>query len=175
MAKGIPIRPPEYIYRHRTATNFRNRRYNHTTLNFPPNDNNEGLSCRRIALSDYHLAAGFSDGSVRLFHLPTSLHVSTFHPHQRNHFGQYSRAVSGIFFTDTRLVFSSFDGDIHVASIHVPGALRRAHLGDVVTDGVLLDFTGSNRWWIGLYAGTLSSCMHACINKGTFTFSNQFI
>ncbi|XP_076934708.1 transcriptional regulator STERILE APETALA-like [Bidens hawaiensis] len=149
----------EYIYRHRTARNFHSRNYHHTVLNFPLNDN-EALSCRRLALSDYHLAAGFSDGSVRLFHLPTRLHVSTFHPHQRNHFGPFSRAVSGIFFTDTRLVFSSLDGDIHVASIHVPGALRRTHLGDVVTDGVLVDFTGSSRWWIGLYAGVPNRAFH---------------
>ncbi|KAK1424008.1 hypothetical protein QVD17_19319 [Tagetes erecta] len=151
----------EYIYRHRTATNFRSQSYNYTVVNLPPNDNNnESLSCRRLALSDYHLAAGFSDGSVRLFHLPTMLHLSTFHPHQRNHLGPFSRAVSGIFFTDNRLVFSSHDGDIHVASIHVPGALRRAHLGDVVTDGVLVDFTGSNRWWIGLYAGVPNRAFH---------------
>lgn len=147
----------EYIYRHRTARNFRMRRYMYATLNFPPNDNNannESLICRRLALSDYHIAAGFSDGSVRLFHLPTRLHLSTFHPHQRNHLGPFSRAVSGMFFTDNCLVFASLDGDIHVVSINVPGAPRRAHLGDVVTDGVLVDFTGDNRWWVGLYAGS---------------------
>ncbi|KAK9056811.1 hypothetical protein SSX86_024175 [Deinandra increscens subsp. villosa] len=147
----------EYIYRHHTARNFRSRSYHHTTLNFPPTDNNnnndEPLSCCRLALSDHHLAAGFSDGSVRLFHLSTRLHVSTFHPHQRNHLGLYSRAVSGIFFTDNRLVFASLDGDIHVASVNLLGAPRRAHMGDVVTDGVLVDFTGGNRWWVGLYAG----------------------
>ncbi|KAM0063076.1 putative transcription factor WD40-like family [Helianthus debilis subsp. tardiflorus] len=152
----------EYIYRHRTARNFHSRRYDYTTLNFPPNDdnNNEPLSCCRLALSDYHIAAGFSDGSVRLYHLPTR-HVTTFHPHQRNHLGLYSRAVSGIFFTDNRLVFASLDGDIHVASINVPGAAaRRAHLGDVVTDGVLVDFTGCDRWWVGLYAGVPNRAFH---------------
>ncbi|KVI10607.1 hypothetical protein Ccrd_010974, partial [Cynara cardunculus var. scolymus] len=134
----------EYIYRHRTARNFRVRRCLYTTLHFPPNDDNtnDSLSCRCLALSDYHLAAGFSDGSVRLFHLLTRLHLSTFHPHQRNHLGPFSRAVCGIFFTDNRVVFASLDGDIHVASVNVPGAPRRAHLGDVVTDGVLVDFTG---------------------------------
>ena len=145
----------EYIYRHRTATNFRRRRYIYTTLHFPTNENNtnESLSCHRLALSDYHLAAGLSDGSVRLFHLPTRLHVSTFHPHQRNHLGPFSRAVCGLFFSDNRLIFASLDGDIHVASVNVPGATRRAHLGDVVTDGVLVDFAGCNQWWVGLYAG----------------------
>ncbi|KAI3675145.1 hypothetical protein L1987_84730 [Smallanthus sonchifolius] len=152
----------EFIYRHRTATNFRSRSYTYATLNFPPNDdnNNEALYCCRLALSDHHLAAGFSDGSVRLFHLPTRLHVTTFHPHQRNHLGLFSRAVSGIFFTGNRLVFGSLDGDIHVASIDVPGAPRRAHLGDVVTDGVLVDFTGCSRWWVGLYAGVPNCAFH---------------
>ncbi|KAI3769551.1 hypothetical protein L6452_00659 [Arctium lappa] len=152
----------EYIYRHRTARNFRVRRCLYTTLHFPPNDNNanDRLSCRCLALSDYHLAAGFSDGSVRLFHLPTRLHLSTFHPHQRNHLGPFSRAVCGIFFTDNRLVFASLDGDIHVASVNVPGVPRRAHLGDVVTDGVLVDFTGCNQWWIGLYAGVPNRAFH---------------
>ncbi|KAD3066622.1 hypothetical protein R6Q59_019150 [Mikania micrantha] len=151
----------EYVYRHRTASNFRSRTYNYTILNFPPNENNnEALSCCRLALSDHHLAAGFSDGSVRLFHLPTRIYITTFHPHQRNHLGLYSRAVSGIFFTDNRLVFASLDGDIHVASINVQGAPRRAHLGDVVTDGVLVDFTGCNRWWVGLYAGVPNRAFH---------------
>ncbi|KAI3753465.1 hypothetical protein L2E82_25518 [Cichorium intybus] len=152
----------EYIYRHRTARNFRLRRSIYTTLHFPPNDNNnnEALSCHRLALSDYHLAAGFSDGSVRLFHLPTRLHLSTFHPHQRNHLGPFSRAVCGIFFSDNRLIFASLDGDIHVASINVPGATRRAHLGDVVTDGVLVDFAGCNQWWVGLYAGVPNRAFH---------------
>nr|XP_043620073.1 transcriptional regulator STERILE APETALA [Erigeron canadensis] len=156
----------EYIYRHRTTRNFRDRRYIYNTLNFPPNDNNnnnnnnEILSCRRLALSDYHLAAGFSDGSVRLFHLPTRHHVSTFHPLQRNHLGPFSRTVCGIFFTDNRLVFASHDGDIHVASINVPGVTRRAYLGDVVTDGVLVDFAGCNQWWVGLYAGVPNRAFH---------------
>ncbi|XP_071698932.1 transcriptional regulator STERILE APETALA [Rutidosis leptorrhynchoides] len=154
----------EYIYRHRTSRNFLAQRYIYTILHFPPtdnnNDNNGTLSCRRLALSDYHLAAGFSDGSVRVFHLPTRLHVSTFHPQQRNHLGPFSRAVSGIFFMDNRLVFASLDGDIHVASINLPGAPRRAHLGDVVTDGVLVDFTGCNQWWVGLYAGVPNRAFH---------------
>ncbi|CAH1424399.1 unnamed protein product [Lactuca virosa] len=152
----------EYIYRHRTARNFRLRRCIYTTLHFPANDDNtnEGLACHRLALSDYLLAAGFSDGSVRLFHLPTRFHLSTFHPHQRNHLGPFSRAVCGLFFSDDRLIFASLDGDIHVASINDPGATRRAHLGDVVTDGVLVDFAGCNQWWIGLYAGLPDRAFH---------------
>ncbi|MCE2055578.1 hypothetical protein HAX54_042898, partial [Datura stramonium] len=149
----------EYIYWHRTSNNFRRRRYAYRTLHFVPannDNNNDGLSCRRLALSDHHLAAGFSDGSVQLFHLPTRVHLSTFHPQQRDRLGRYSRAVSGIILSDENLVFASLDGDIHVAVIGGAAAApapRRVHLGDVVNDGALVDFTGCGRWWVGLYAG----------------------
>ncbi|KAK3022467.1 hypothetical protein RJ639_046342 [Escallonia herrerae] len=155
----------EYIYRHRTSRNFRVRQYVYTTLDFFPsnnddNNNNEILSCRRLALSDHHLAAGFSDGSVCLFHLPTRLHLSTFHPHHHDRLGPFSRAVAGIILSDTKLVFASFDGDIHVAIIINAGPLRRAHLGDVVNDGVLVDFSGCGKWWVGLYAGVPGRAFH---------------
>ncbi|XP_076930462.1 transcriptional regulator STERILE APETALA-like [Bidens hawaiensis] len=154
----------EYIYRHVTATNFHSGTYIHTTLHFPPNNNNnnddETLICTRVALSDYHIAAGFTDGSVRLYHIPNRLHVGTFRPHQRDHLGIYSRAVSGLFFSGDRLVFASLDGDIHVALINVPGVSRRAHLGDVLDDGVLVDFAGCDRWWVGLYAGVPNRAFH---------------
>lgn len=35
--------------------------------------------------------------------------------------------------------------------------LRRAHLGDVVNDGALVDFSGGDRWWVGLYAGDFAN------------------
>lgn len=146
----------EFIYRHRTARNFRMHRYAYTTLQFIPadhNNNNDGLACRRLALSDHYLAAGLSNGSVCLFHLPNRLHLSTFHPLQRDRLGRFSSAVSGIILSDTQLVFASLDGDIHVAIINQPNHPRRAHLGDVVNDGALVDFTGCNQWWVGLYAG----------------------
>lgn len=146
----------EYIYRHRTSNNFRQRRYLHTTLPFiPPHNNNNGLSCRRLALYNDHLAAGFSDGTVHIFHLPSSLHLTTFYPHHRDRLGRFSSSVSGIILSDARLVFATLDGNIHVtAAIDGGVPLRRAHAGDVVNDGALVDFSGSDRWWVGLYAGS---------------------
>ncbi|KAM1016146.1 hypothetical protein ACFX13_046619 [Malus domestica] len=152
----------EYVYWHRTATNFRTRRSTHTTLHFDPSDveDPDGLTCRCLTLSDAHLACGFADGTVRLFNLATRLHVSTFRPHPRDRLGRFSRAVTGIVITDTALTFALLDGDIHVAIINGPQITRRAHLGDVVNDGVLVDFTGSERWWVGLYAGVPGRAFH---------------
>ncbi|PHU17565.1 Transcriptional regulator STERILE APETALA [Capsicum chinense] len=148
----------EYIYWHQTANNFLHHRYIYNTLRFMPennedDENNNSLSCRRLQLSDYHLAVGFSDGSVQLFFLPRRLHLSTFHPHHRDRLGRFSRAVSGIILSDVQLVFASLDGDIHVVAIGDAALPRRAHFGDVVNDGALVDFTGSDQWWVGLYAG----------------------
>ncbi|KAM7503772.1 hypothetical protein LguiB_002676 [Lonicera macranthoides] len=160
----------EYIYCHRTARNFRMHRNIYTTLHFlpPTDDNNDApLSCRRLALFDHYLAAGFSDGSVRLFHLPTRIHLSTFLPHHRDRLGPFSRAVSGIILSDTQLVFASLDGDIHVAATNnaeLPP--RRTHVGDVVNDGALVDFSGCERWWVGLYAGVPGRAFHVW-NGGT--------
>ncbi|KAL8488596.1 hypothetical protein ACS0TY_024301 [Phlomoides rotata] len=149
----------EYIYRHRTFNNFRRGRYMLTTLPFNiPSDN--GLSCRRLVLSDHHLAAGFSDGAVRLFYLPTGLHLSTFYPQHRDRLGRFSSSVSGIILSDVRLVFATLDGDIHATIINGQMLLRRAHIGNVVNDGALVDFTGSNRWWVGLYAGVPGRAFH---------------
>ncbi|XP_041997662.1 transcriptional regulator STERILE APETALA-like [Salvia splendens] len=139
----------EYIYWHRTAANFRQRRYEHTTLPFT-----DGLLCQRLALSDGYLAAGFSDGGVYLFHLPSRAHLSTFYPLDRHRLGRFSISISGIILSDVRLVFATLDGDIHTATINDGMPLRRAHIGDVVNNGALIDFTGSNRWWVGLYAGS---------------------
>ncbi|KAL5794308.1 hypothetical protein ACOSP7_002902 [Xanthoceras sorbifolium] len=152
----------EYIYRHRTAHNFRTRSFTHYILPFDPFDveSPEGLMCRCLTLSDLHLACGFADGAVRLFHLATRLHVATFHPQFDDSLGQFSRAVSGIIIShnSTRLVFATLGGDIHVAdNINDPAAAalqpRRAHMGVVMVDGVLVDFTGCGRYWVGLYAG----------------------
>ncbi|GAB2274999.1 hypothetical protein Dimus_009767 [Dionaea muscipula] len=171
----------EYIYRHRTARNFRLRRYIYTTLHFtdvaapvPGNNNNDAgadhhLICLRIALSDHHLAAGFSDGSVRLFDLHSHLHLHTFRPFLRDLLGLFSRAVSGIVLSPQRVTFASLDGDVHVSHFAVyggpgpgpgPGATRRARLGDVVNDGALVDFTGCERFWVGLYAGVPGRAIH---------------
>ncbi|XP_051150560.1 transcriptional regulator STERILE APETALA isoform X2 [Andrographis paniculata] len=157
----------EYIYRHRTASNFRVPRYIYTTLQFVApeddnnnNNNNDGLVCRRLALSTRHIAAGFSNGAVRLFHLPSRLHVSTFYPQHRDRLGRFSSAVSGIILSDYSLVFATVDGDIHAAVINGITPLRRAHLGDVVNDGALVDFAGSSQWWVGLFAGVPGRAFH---------------
>ncbi|XP_010270208.1 PREDICTED: transcriptional regulator STERILE APETALA [Nelumbo nucifera] len=151
----------EFISRHRTAFNFRYRRAVYTTLEFDASGNdNDGLICRCLALSDVHLACGFLDGTVRLFDLSSRLHVGTFRPHHRDDLlGAFSRAVSGIILTDTKLVFASLDGDIHVANIHGVGT-RRAQLGSVLNDGTLVDFSGCARWWVGLFAGVPGRAFH---------------
>ncbi|KAM6572217.1 hypothetical protein CsatA_016297 [Cannabis sativa] len=154
----------EYIYWHRTAQNFRLAQYAHTILRFDPNEEEgpaNGLTCRCITLSDTHLACGFSDGSVRLFHLPTRIHVSTFRPRTRAMLGQFSRAITGIVITNNhRLVFGTLVGDIHVALINGPPHTRRVFEGNAVDDGVLVDFTGCGRWWVGLYAGVPDRAFH---------------
>ncbi|MCD9637932.1 hypothetical protein HAX54_021483 [Datura stramonium] len=154
----------EYIYWHQTANNFLHHRYAYNTLHLVPennyDDDNNSIFCRRLALSDHHLAAGFSEGSVQLFFLPTRLHLSTFHPHHRDRLGRFSRAVSGIILSDVQLVFASLDGDIHVVVIGDAAPPRRAHLGDVVNDGALVDFTGCDQWWVGLYAGVPGRAFH---------------
>nr|XP_017251481.1 PREDICTED: transcriptional regulator STERILE APETALA isoform X3 [Daucus carota subsp. sativus] len=104
--------------------------------------------------------AGFSDGTVRLFHLPNMLYLSTFRPQNRNRLGHFSPAVSGIILSESRLVFASLDGDIHVAMTDNAIPPRRAHLGDVVNDGALVDFNGCSQWWVGLYAGVPGRAFH---------------
>ncbi|KAL0334073.1 UNVERIFIED_CONTAM: Transcriptional regulator STERILE APETALA [Sesamum angustifolium] len=171
----------EYIYRQRTACNFQFRRCVYTTLHFIPtvnnNNNNDGLSCRRLALSDHHLAAGFSDGAVHLFHLPGGFHASTFYPQHRDRLGRFSSAVSGIILSDVRIVFATLDGDIHTTDIEDEdiAPLRRAHLGDVVNHGALVDFTGCDRWWVGLYAGNNIAVACTRLRVIVFDLQNQGI
>ncbi|XP_077222182.1 transducin/WD40 repeat-like superfamily protein [Tasmannia lanceolata] len=165
--QGILHRPSwreEYIHRHRTAHNFRIRRAVYTHLEFEAGSNEDGggSSCSCLALSSRHLAAGFLDGSARLFDLPTRRNVSTFRPYQRDRLGRFSCAVSGIIMYGSRVVFASLGGDIHVADLHdpSPNPTRRAHMGNVVNDGTLVDFTGCSRWWVGLYAGVPGRALH---------------
>lgn len=156
----------EYVYWHTTARNFHRCRYLHTILQFNQSDADEPetLMCRCLALSLRHLACGFADGTVRLFDLATRLHVTTFRPHHRDRLGQFSRAVSGIVIADARLVFASIDGDVHVGIIApAPASIsptRRVHEGNVMIDGVLVDFAGCDRWWVGLYAGVPGRAFH---------------
>lgn len=152
----------EFVYWHRTAQNFHTRRSAHGTLAFDDVDNQDGYTCRCLTISDRHLACGFADGAVRVFDLATHNHVVTLRPHERNRLGQFARAVSGIVINGARLAFATLDGDIHVAIIN-GGVIRRAHVGNVVNDGALVDFTGcgsGGRWWVGLYAGAPNRAFH---------------
>ncbi|KAJ8899385.1 hypothetical protein K2173_018359 [Erythroxylum novogranatense] len=152
----------EFIFRHQTARNFRTRRSSHFTLHFDLSsiDDADALICRCIALSDHYLACGFANGVVCLFDLSTHLHIRTLYPQHRDRLGRFSRAVSGIVFIDAKLVFASLDGDIHVVMLDGNAQPRRAHFGDVVNDGSLVDFTGCRRWWVGLYAGVPGRAFH---------------
>ncbi|KAJ1415549.1 WD40/YVTN repeat-like-containing domain superfamily [Sesbania bispinosa] len=149
----------EYIFWHRTARNFSTGRHSFVVPDFDPSDTRGDhhhlptLICRCLTLSDTHLACGFVDGTVRLFDLETNLHVSTFWSSHGHLFGPFSLAVSGIVITDSVLTFARLDGDIYVAIINGPNPARRALPGDVVNNGVLVEFAGSSRWWVGLFAG----------------------
>ncbi|EEF32167.1 Transcriptional regulator STERILE APETALA, putative [Ricinus communis] len=155
----------EYIYRHRTARNFRTRTSSHFTLQFDPADfddpnDPDALICRCLALSDHYLACGFVDGAIRLYDLQTRLHTRTFRPQHRDHMGRFSRAVSGIIISNRRLVFASLNGDIHLAMLNGNAFPRRVHYGDMLTDGVLIDFAGRGQWWVGLYVGVPGRAFH---------------
>ncbi|KAK8943120.1 Transcriptional regulator STERILE APETALA [Platanthera zijinensis] len=146
----------EFISLHRTASNFRAGRCLHTHI---PTPAASILTCRRLAISDRHLAAGFSDGSVRLYDLPAASLIAhhAFHPH-RDRLGQFSAAIVGIILlSQRRLVFASQDGDITVANVDEDNfsevVARRARAGNLVEDGTLVDFAGDERRWVGLFAG----------------------
>lgn len=147
----------EYVFWHRTARNFSMGNYSLVVPPFSPplagDHHPQALICRYLTLSDNHLACGFIDGTVRLFDLQTQAHVSTFWSNQGHLFGPFSRSVSGIVISGSALTFARLDGDIYVAVIDVPGPARRALPGDVVNNGVLVEFVGSGRWWVGLFAG----------------------
>lgn len=149
----------EYIYWHRTARNFTTGRHALVVPQYDPGDHHQNLICRCLTLSDTHLACGFVDGSVRLFDLHTGAHVSTFWSNHGLLFGPFSQSVSGIVIGSSTLAFARLDGDVYIAIINGPGPIpgpipaRRAINGDVVNNGVLVEFAGSSRWWVGLYAG----------------------
>ncbi|KAI4325055.1 hypothetical protein MLD38_030483 [Melastoma candidum] len=133
------------------------------TLQFDPSEVNghpEGLICRCLALSDLYLACGFADGTVRLFDLVARVHIGTYQPHHPGGLGLHPRAVSGIILSHSRLVFATLDGDIHIVMISMEGDLRRAHIGNVVDDGALVDFAGCKHWWVGLFAGVPGRAFH---------------
>ncbi|XP_078430072.1 transducin/WD40 repeat-like superfamily protein isoform X2 [Wolffia australiana] len=139
----------EFAHCHRLAGNFRRRLCTHSLLLL-----DESLACRRLSLSDRHLAAGFLDGSVRVFDLASRELAATFVPNpSRDVLGSFSRAISGLLFDRPgRLVYASQDGDIHVAALRDEPA-RRVRTGNAVEDGTLVDFAGRGGWWVGLFAG----------------------
>ena len=152
----------EFIYWHRTARNFSLGRYSYAIPHFDPSvppgggggDHHQTLLCRCLALADRHLACGFADGTVRLFDVETRAHVSTFRSNHGPWFGPFSRAVSGIVISNNTLTFARLDGDVYVALINMPNdPPGRAIVGEVVNNGVLVEFAGNNLWWVGLFAG----------------------
>ncbi|MED6148090.1 hypothetical protein PIB30_049945 [Stylosanthes scabra] len=151
----------EYIYWHRTARNFalgaHSYRVPHFDPSIPPNgagDYRQTLLCRCLALSDRHLACGFADGTVRLFDVENLAHVSTFRTNHGPRFGPFSRSVSGIILSDDTLTFARIDGDVFVAAINMANEPpQQVVAGDVVNNGVLVEFAGNSQWWVGLYAG----------------------
>ncbi|KAK7320284.1 hypothetical protein VNO77_29618 [Canavalia gladiata] len=145
----------EFIYWHRTARNFATGTHTFIIPHFNPSDHHQSLICRCLTLSDTHLACGFVDGTVRLFDLETRTHVSTFLSAEGHLFGPFSRSVSGIVIANSVLTFARLDGDVYVDFLNGPGPshARRAVSGDVVNNGVLVEFAGSSRWWVGLFAG----------------------
>ncbi|TYH44087.1 hypothetical protein ES332_D11G169800v1 [Gossypium tomentosum] len=134
----------------------------HVTLHFDPSDVDlpDELTCSCLTLSDTHLVCGFDDGTIRLFELATRQHVNTFLPQHGDRFGRFLRVVSGIVISHPRIIFSTLDGNIHMAIIDGQPLSRRAHIGNVLDDGALVDFTGCGRSWVGLYAGVPGHAFH---------------
>ncbi|KAJ0980128.1 hypothetical protein J5N97_008383 [Dioscorea zingiberensis] len=149
-----PLRPTwreEFVRLHRTGLNFRFQHHSHHLV-LPPSSN----ACSRLAVSDHNLAAGFLDGSVYLFELPSCQHLITYpSDHTRERLGPFSQCISGIVLLFDRLIFASQDGDVHVADALDPPSWpgRRAHVGNLMEDGTLVDFSGDDTRWVGLYAG----------------------
>lgn len=160
--RQLPSWREEFIQLHRTARNFRMRRSAHSHLLAPTCP---AKSCCCLSISDTYLAAGFLDGNVCVFTLPGGEPIATFSCHpSRDRLGRFSQCISGLAFLSnpTRVVFAYRDGDIHVAPLNDGplGTSHRAHAGDVVVDGPLLDFSGNDRWWIGLFAGAPGRSWH---------------
>jgi len=109
--------------------------------------------CRRTIWRE-----GFFDGAVRILNLTSKECIRTMRAGDQNRLGSLSQAIAGIVLHQDKVVFASFYGSIFVGSIS-RGDVRCAHPGNVRDDGTLVDFTGCDRWWVGLYAGISG---HAC-------------
>ncbi|KAL2316598.1 hypothetical protein Fmac_030474 [Flemingia macrophylla] len=152
----------EFIYWHRTARNFETGNPTSNVPLFDPSEQRRGMICRSMAISERHLACGFVDGTVRLFDLETSAHVSTYVSAYGNIMGAFSLSVLGIAMVNSVIAFARIDGNVYVDFINGPGPInaRRAVIGDVVNNGVLVGFAGTARWWVGLYAGNPGQAFH---------------
>ncbi|KAK4276176.1 hypothetical protein QN277_019151 [Acacia crassicarpa] len=146
----------EFIFWHRTDRNYVTGRYLYSSVHYNPApfDVDPPNLCRCLTLSDNHLACGFADGTVRLFDLQTRAHVITFRSHHDDVLGLFSRSVSGIIITDSTLVFATLDGNIYIADINGPPDTHITRPGAILRNGVLVEFAGSGRWWVGLFAGS---------------------
>lgn len=153
----------EFIRLHRAGRNFRMGRSAHSHL--MPSAAPAERTCCRLAVSDRHLTAGFLNGAVQLFDVPGGHHLAFYESHlQHDGLGPFSRAVSGLVFLadPDRLVFATHSGDVHVADVAEPVSRseRRACTGNVIDDGTMVDFTGNERWWVGLFAGVPGRAWH---------------
>ncbi|KAK8949950.1 Transcriptional regulator STERILE APETALA [Platanthera guangdongensis] len=153
--RRFPSWQQEFISLHCTASNFRVGRCLHTHV---PTPASSILRCRRLTIFDRHLAAGFSDGSVRLYDFPVASHIThhAFHPHS-DRLGQFSTAIAGIILLNQRrIVFASQDGDITVANVDEDNFSKavslRTRAGNLMENGTLVDFAGDERRWVGLLA-----------------------
>ncbi|KAK8949953.1 putative serine/threonine-protein kinase [Platanthera guangdongensis] len=134
---------------HRTTSNFCVGLYLHTHV---PTPASSILHCRRLAISDRHLAVGYSDGSVQLYDLPAASPIAhhAFHPH-RDRLGQFSAAIAGIILlSQQQLVFASQDGEITVANVDEDNfseaVARRARAGNLVEDWSISPEMSGSGW-----------------------------
>ncbi|KAJ1690264.1 hypothetical protein LUZ63_014419 [Rhynchospora breviuscula] len=160
--RHFPSWRAEFIQLHRTAQNFRMHRSVHSRLLAPTYP---ARSCCCLSISDAYLAAGFLDGNVCVFTLPNGAPIANFSCHpSRDRLGRFSQCVSGLAFLSNpnRVVFAYRDGDVHVGLLNDGplGTSHRAHAGDLVVDGPLLDFTGNDQCWVGLFAGAPGRSWH---------------
>lgn len=155
-------RREQFIRLHKSASNFRHNRAIYTAIEYEvsndSNSNGSGTACRCLALSSNYLAGGFYDGAIRIFSLTSKECIRTMKAVDQNCLGPLSQAIAGLVLHQDKVVFASFYGSIFVGSIS-SGDVRRAHAGKVRDDGTLVDFTGCDRYWLGLYAGISG---HAC-------------
>ena len=131
------------------------------------------MVCRRLALASRFVAAGFSDGSVMVFHSGGSRDcIFSVKPTHEIIIGPHSRAISGLFIEEGELnqvVFASMDGSLFEGVITARGiaaagerggGYRRLMVGNYVNDGILVDFTGDSDRWVGLYVGVNGRSLH---------------